>query len=131
MRCIPLSRASDVASRTFTGTALSAKQMAMPLPIVPAPMTAADSTGSGLAVLGHTRNPGHLTFGEERVTQSLRLVRMLELAEKSLLELDPFVERLEHGGLDAGKCVQGRFHVAGPGCGVLRTASSTEGSFLA
>ena len=100
-------------SRSFTGKPKSAKLMAMPPPMVPAPTTAAVLISGSCHVLRLARDLGDLALGEEGVAQGLGLVGVLELRKQPPLGLDALVERLAHRRLDAGDAVVGRLLVAG------------------
>ncbi len=70
-----VSSASCVASRIFTGMPKSAKLMAMPPPMVPAPITAPFSIFGGFRSLRQLGSLADLALGEERVAQAPSLRR--------------------------------------------------------
>ena len=88
-----------------TGIPALAKHMAMPPPIVPAPITAARAIGRGFVSGGHVRHLRRLALGKEDVALRLRLIAGDELLEQLALAPQPFVERQDDGvahRLDAG-----------------------------
>ena len=80
-----------------TGMPALAKHIAMPPPIVPAPMTAAVAIGRGFVFAGHARNSRRLALGEEDVALRLRLVAGDQLAEQLAFALQPFLEGQGNG----------------------------------
>ena len=83
---MPRSSACASVSTSVTGMPASANAIAMPRPIVPAPITATRSIVRAAVVSGTSAMRGRGALGEERVAQCARLGRCDQLDEPRALE---------------------------------------------
>ena len=91
--------AASLESITCTGMPACAKVIAMPVPIVPEPMTPAFLISRGLAS-GKSRNLRKLALGKEHVTQRCRRGRARELFEQPAFACEAELEGQFHRGFD-------------------------------
>ena len=92
-RATPLSSASWLISSSTTGMPAVRPFIAMPVPIVPAPMTAMRPDRARRRGVGHVGNARRRALGEKRVAQRARLRGRNKLEESLALEGEAFVER--------------------------------------
>ena len=96
----------------ITGRPALAKLIAMPPPIVPAPMHRDPADRAQRRVLGQVRDACGLALGEEHVAQRLRLRAGDQHLEALPLEVQPLLERQPGRRLDAGQALERRLEPA-------------------
>ena len=96
----PLSSAAWAVSSTVTGTPALAKFMAMPPPMVPAPITATDRTGRVGVLEGTSGILAAARVAKKTCRNALDSVLFSSSTNAGRLDLHALLERLEHRRLD-------------------------------